>query len=79
MAWSIKYTKLNRRGCDIILPTKVYNQLKENNISVSITNQGSVQLFNTKNHKYMGTLKSYMGATSFKNGNPCDFHVSNLI
>ena len=77
---SIKYTKLNRRGHEIVLPTEVYNGLRENGMNVSLVlhpNSKTVQL--TRNNKYLGTLKEYMGVGGFKNGNSCDFHISNLI
>ncbi len=80
MASSIKYTKLNRRGHEIVLPTQVYNQLHENGMNISLVlhpNSKTVQL--TRNNRYLGTLKEYMGVHSFKNGNSCDFHISNLI
>ena len=73
----ITYTTLNRRGYEVILPTNIYNQLQKKGYNVILTNQRSVQLM--KDRKYMGTLKSFMGVTGFKNGNTCDFHVSNLI
>ena len=82
MASSIKYTKLNRRGYEVVLPTTVYNEIKESGYKVSLVlnkkNEAStVQI--TKDNKYCGTLKEAMGVTGFKNGNPCDFHKSNLI
>ena len=75
-----KYTKLNRRGYEIVLPTAVYNELRENNVYVSLVVKGTsktVQL--NQNHKYVGTLKAAMGVKAFKDGNPCNFRVSNLI
>jgi len=76
----ICYTVLNRRGYDVVIPTDVYNQIEKKGYNVSLViskNYGTVQL--TKNNKYIGTLKNYMGVKSFKNGNPCDFHVSNIV
>lgn len=76
----INYTTLVRRGYDIVLPTDVYNKIEKKGYNVSLVinkYSGTVQL--TKNNKYVGTLKNYMGVKSFKNGNPCDFHVSNLV
>ena len=79
---SIKYTKLNRRGYEVVLPTAVYNEIKENGYNVSLVlntrkEASTVQI--TKNNKYCGTLKEAMGVNGFKNGNPCDFRQSNLI
>lgn len=76
----IKYTTLNRRGYEIVLPTHVYNQLSEKNINVGLSMKGnSMTVQCTKDKQYLGTLKQYMGVSGFKNGNPCDFHVRNLI
>lgn len=82
MASSIKYTKLNRRGYEVVLPTAVYNEVKNNGYNVSLVlnsrkEPSTVQI--TKANKYCGTLKEAMGVTAFKNGNPCDFRKSNLI
>ena len=33
----------------------------------------------TSGTQYMGTLKEAMGVKAFKDGNPCNFRVSNLI
>lgn len=74
-----KYTKLERRGYQIVLPTKVYEDLHNDGYRIGLVvrdNSKTVQL--TKNGKYCGTLKAAMGVSSFKNGNPCDFHKSNL-
>ncbi len=73
----IAYTTLNRRGYEVVLPTDTYNRLQEKGINLILTNQMSVQLF--KNRKYIGTLKDFMGVSGFRNGNTCDFHVSNLV
>lgn len=75
-----KYTKLNRRGYEVVLPTSVYNELRDNNINVSLAMRGNsktVQL--SCGTKYVGTLKAAMGVKAFKDGNPCNFRVSNLI
>jgi len=75
-----KYTKLNRRGYEIVLPTSVYNELRENNYYISLVlhgNSKTVQLCDGR--KYAGTLKAAMGVAGFKDGNPCNFRVSNLI
>ena len=56
MASRIKYTTLNRRGYDIVLPTDVYNQLKENHVGIGLGicgNSMTVQCL--KNKKYLGT------------------------
>lgn len=75
-----KYTKLNRRGFEVVLPTSVYNELRNNNICVGLAmRNGSKTVQLSCGTKYMGTLKEAMGVKGFKNGNPCDFHVSNLI
>ena len=76
----VRYTTINRRGYEVVLPTDVYETLTNKGYSISLGicgQSGTVQL--TKDRKYAGSLKKYMGVTSFKNGNPCDFHVSNLI
>ena len=73
----IKYTTLTRRGCDITLPTDVYTTLQKKGYNVILTNAKSVQL--VKDKKYIGTLKSFMKVSGFKNGNTCDFHKSNVI
>ena len=73
----ITYTTLNRRGYEVVLPTDTYNRLQEKGINLILTNQMSVQLF--KNRKYIGTLKDFMGVSGFRNGNTCDFHISNLV
>ena len=76
----VRYTTINRRGYEIVLPTHIYDMLNENKINVGLVIRGnSMTVQCTKNKKYLGTLKEYMGVTGFKNGNPCDFHVSNLI
>ena len=77
-----KYTKLNRRGYEVVLPTAVYNEIKENGYNVSLVlnkykEASTVQI--TKNNKYCGTLKEAMGVKAFKDGNPCNFRVSNII
>lgn len=75
-----KYTKLNRRGYEVVLPTSVYNELRDNHINISLVMRGNsktVQL--TSGTQYMGTLKKAMGVKAFKDGNPCNFRVSNLI
>ena len=51
---SIKYTKLNRRGYEVVLPTAVYNEIKENGYNVSLVlntrkEASTVQI--TKNNK----------------------------
>lgn len=80
-----KYITINRRGYDIILPKTVYNTLKDQGIDISLVKSKGVptcvQLTSYTNKKqiYHGTLKAYMGAKSFKNGNVCDFHINNLI
>ena len=78
----IKYTKLNRRGYEIVLPTDVYTEVKNYGCNIGLVlntrkEPSSVQLF--KNNKYMGTLKEVMGVKSFKDGNPCNFRISNVI
>lgn len=75
-----KYTKLNRRGYEVVLPTSVYNELRDNHINIGLVMRGNsktVQL--TSGTQYMGTLKEAMGVKAFKDGNPCNFRVSNLI
>ena len=75
-----KYTKLNRRGYEIVLPTSVYNELRDNKVSVGLVVKGNsktVQLI--KDRMYAGTLKEAMGVKSFKDGDACNFRVSNLI
>ena len=77
-----KYTKLNRRGYEVVLPSTVYQELRDNDCTIQlVVHKGSdsktVEI--RQNHKYMGTLKEAMGVKGFKNGNSCDFHVSNLI
>mgnify|MGYP003306191623 CR=1 FL=1 len=77
-----KYTKLNRRGYEVVLPSSVYSEVKEGGYNIGLTlntkkEPSSVQLF--KNNKYVGTLKEAMGIKAFKDGNPCNFRVSNLI
>lgn len=81
-----KYTKLNRRGYEVVLPTSVYNELRDQGYRLGlILNQSkttaepykSVQIF--KDTQYVGTLKEAMGVKSFKDGNACNFRVSNLV
>ena len=75
-----KYTKLNRRGYEVVLPTSVYNELRDNHINIGLVMRGNsktVQL--TSGTQYMGTLKEAMGVKAFKDGNPCNFRISNLI
>lgn len=77
-----KYTKLNRRGFEVVLPTSVYNEVKNYGCHIGLTlnnkkKPSSVQLF--KDYKYCGTLKEVMGVKGFKDGNPCNFRVSNLL
>ena len=81
-----KYTTLNRRGYKVIVPTDVYNELYNEGYNIGLVlgkskissePYKSVQLF--KNAQYCGTLKSAMGVSGFKNGNPCDFRAKNLI
>lgn len=75
-----KYTKLNRRGYEIVLPTSVYNELRDNKVSIGLVVKGNsktVQLI--KDRTYAGTLKEAMGVKSFKDGDACNFRVSNLI
>lgn len=76
----IRYTKLNRRGYDIVLPTEIYKMLNEQKINISLVINGNYKTVQcTKNNRYLGTLKQCMGVTGFKNGDSCDFHMSNLI
>lgn len=76
----VRYTTLNRRGYDIILPTDVYQMLQEKKINIGLAiTKNSMTVQCTKNKHYLGTLKECMGITRFKNGNPCDFHMSNVI
>ena len=79
--FSYKYVTLNRRGYKITLLKKDYETLKSNGyyISLSIKNNkpSTVQL--TKNNQYCGTLKSFYGASGFKDSNVCNFKLSNLI
>lgn len=77
-----KYTKLNRRGFEVVLPTSVYNEVKSQGCNIKLIlntkkKPSSVQLF--KNDQYCGTLKEAMGVKGFKDNNPCNFRVSNLI
>lgn len=72
-----KYITITRRNTDIVLPQNVYTKIQNKGYNIILTNANSVQLM--KNKKYQGTLKSFMGVTGFKNGNSCDFHVSNII
>ena len=77
-----KYTKLNRRGYEVVLPTSVYTEVKGCGCNIGLVlnakkEPSSVQLF--KDNKYVGTLKEAMGVKAFKDGNPCNFRVSNLI
>lgn len=75
-----KYTKLNRRGYEVVLPTSVYNELRDNHINIGLVMRGNsktVQL--TSGTQYIGTLKEAMGVKAFKDGNPCNFRISNLI
>jgi len=76
-----KYTTITRRGYEITLPTNVYKNLCKQNIYIGLVLSGksSMTVQCTDGTRYLGTLKSYMGAKGFKNGNPCDFHISNLI
>ena len=79
---SIKYTKLNRRGYEVVLPTAVYNEIKQNGYNVSLVlntrkEASTVQI--TKNNKYCGTLKEAMGVNGFKNGALDDVKSINLI
>lgn len=75
-----KYITLTRRNTDIVLPEDVYTKLEKKGYKVSLVKHGNsstVQL--TKDNKYISTLKSFMKVVGFKNGNPCDFHKSNII
>lgn len=75
-----KYTTITRRNTDIVLPTDVYTKIQKKGYNISLAKNQSystVQL--TKNNKYIGTLKSFMKVSGFKNGNTCDFHKSNVI
>lgn len=75
-----KYTKLNRRGYEVVLPTSVYNELRDNNIYVGLAmRNGSKTVQLSSGSKYMGTLKAAMGVVGFKDGNPCNFRISNII
>lgn len=77
-----KYTKLNRRGYEVVLPTSIYNEIKGKGYNISLvlnSNKQASTVQITKDNRYYGTLKAAMGVSSFKNGNPCDFHKSNLI
>lgn len=75
-----KYVTLTRRNTDIVLPEDVYTKIQKKGYNISLVKtpySGTVQL--TKDNEYVGTLKSFMKVSGFKNGNPCDFHKSNII
>lgn len=77
-----KYTKLNRRGYEVVLPSTVYQELRNNDCTIQLVlhkNSDSKTVEIRQNNKYMGTLKEAMGVKAFKDGNPCNFRVSNLI
>ena len=80
-----RYVTINRRGFDITLPKAVFKELNAKGIDISLVKSkglpSCVQLtsYNDKKQIYHGTLKAYMGAKRFKNGNVCDFHLNNLI
>lgn len=72
---------INRCGCDIILPKKMYKDLQEEGYTLSVVKHNkkpsSVQVM--KAGKYVGTLKSLYGIESFKDGNVCNFKKRNLV
>lgn len=86
MSNKIRYTKLERRGYEVVLPTNTYKDFVENGYNIGLiidknNRPTSLQLFERVAGKntYVGTVKSQLGVVGFKNGNPCDFHKSNLI
>jgi len=90
MFWS-NYTKIVRRGYEITVPKSLIKECKENNFFISLvkrnnrpaTVQVTSQKYDPKLKKakcvYIGTLKDCLGASGFKDGNPCNFKKSNLI
>ena len=77
---------IERRGFQITLEKKVYEFLKSNGYSVSITTYkgepSCVQLKyrnkETKKTSYVATLKDWLEVKSFKDGNVCNFDPKNL-
>lgn len=80
--FSYYYKKINRRGCEITLYKKDLDLLTKKGYYISLVKKNNkpctVQLLD-KNNAYAGTLKSFYGATGFKDGNVCNFKKSNLI
>ena len=80
-----RYVTINRRGFDITLPKRIYQELTSRNIDISLVKSkgrpSCVQLtsYRDKKQVYHGTLKAFMGVKGFKNGNVCDFHINNLV
>ena len=75
-----KYTTITRRNTDIVLPVDIYAKIQKKGYNISLVKtpySNTVQL--TKDNKYVGTLKSFMKVSGFRNGNSCDFHKSNVI
>lgn len=76
----IQYTKVNRRGYEIVMPTDVYNSITNDGYTIGLVMKDDYKTVQLCDHgKYVCTLKNYMGAQGFKNGDSCDFHLSNLI
>ena len=91
MFWS-NYTTIVRRGCEIILPKSILKECEKNKYRIMLVKnknnqptsvQVTTEKYNpqTKKNKitYIGTLKDCLGASGFKDGNPCNFKKSNLI
>lgn len=80
--FSYYYKKINRRGCEITMYKKDYDELTKRGYYITLVKKNNkpctVQL-TTKDNEYCGTLKSFYGATGFKDGNVCNFRKSNLI
>lgn len=76
----VEYVTLKKKNHNIILPLHVLNELTEKNYTVGVTGKGTVQLNRSENGKtvYKGTLKKYMGVTSFRTKDTCDFRYDNL-
>lgn len=66
-----------------IVPKEVFETLKKNKQYISFVKKPNGRVLTVQitdaNHRYIGTLKAYMGVSTFKNGTVTDFRKKNLV
>ena len=79
-----KYVTIKRRNCDVTVPTGLFAFMDENNLTMQVIKDSkgkvsSLQLGTNGGKTYVSTVKQELGIKKFKNGNPLDFRLSNLV